>query len=222
MAIAIQFDEEELSRDYTEVAVGGPTFETGVIGNPFGIQQRVIRRQDAIRTWEIEFGGLSTAQKQALEDFYITKYGSAIGFRFFPPSDSTFNFDYLGGGDGVRTDFPLYRNYTSPSRNIQRRIVKVVASTAPNIIVFFNGLSTLGPPYFFSYGTNYTIDSNNGVLEFFGAVPSSITDIRVHGGEFDVPVFFDTDKMDVSDYGVFKEWNSIRVTEILPAALGIA
>lgn len=254
MPISIQFDEEELNRDYTEVATGGPTFDTGVIGNPVGVQQRAIRRQDAIRTWDIQFEGLSEVQLMNLQAFFITKYGGGIGFRFVPPSDNHFgggspvsNYDIVGTTNSGNS-YTLNRTYRSAARNIQRRITKPfltanqvtgdnqysapVLALGTSIIPYdIGGVMTWPteiPSGFTRPGSPSAVISmnfNTGVFSFvtsFGAsIPTDGQTIKGVGGRFHVPCVFETDKFETSDYGVFSNLESIRLVELLPAALGL-
>lgn len=241
MPITVTFDDEELSRDYTEVAVGGPVFDTGIVGNPMGVQQRAVRRVDAIRSWKIQFDGLSDTQRLALEAFFINKYGGGIGFRFYPPNDHSFVNDVIGTTTGTgSTEYSLVRKYTTAGayRTITRRIVKpvqfspilVIGTTA---IAWKNGGSFQYPPNIpggYSAPTSpptYVADMNwsTGIFTFTTAngasIPTAAQVITAIGGDFDIPVFFDTDKFEASDYGVFADWGEVGLIEILPAALGI-
>lgn len=204
MAILATFEEEELDRLYTEVAVGGPIFQTGVVGNGKAVQQRTIDRYDAIRSFEIQFGGMNQAERLRLEEFFVTKWGRAIGFRFYPPNDRVFQNDVIGVGDGTNTTFYLRRNYRSRSRYYSRRIVKPVKNT---IVITVNG--SVATP---------TVDWDQGVVTLTPA-PAAGAIVRCASGEYDIPVYFDVDEFNVTDYGPFADWNSIKVTEILPSLI---
>jgi uncharacterized protein (TIGR02217 family) len=210
MAILATFEEEELSRLYTDVATGGPVFETGIVGNGKATQQRTINRFDAVRTFEIQFGGLDQLEKLNLEEFFITKSGRAIGFRFYPPSDRNFINDVIGVGDASTTVFYFRRNYSSRSRFVSRRIVKPVKDT---VVVTVNDVVTSG-----------TVNWDIGSITF-AAAPAAGAIIRCQSGQYDLPVYFDVDGFSPTDYGPFADWNSIKITEILPSqitSLGMA
>jgi uncharacterized protein (TIGR02217 family) len=210
MAILATFEEEELSRLYTDVATGGPEYETGVVGNSPGTQQRTINRYDAVRSFSIEFGGSSQTEKLHLEEFFLTKFGRAVGFRFYPPSDRNFINDVIGIGDASNTVFYFRRNYASRTRFISRRIVKPVKDT---VVVTVNDVVTAG-----------TVDWNVGSITFASA-PAAGAIVRCESGQYDLPVYFDVDGFLPADYGNFADWNSIKVTEILPSqitSLGMA
>jgi uncharacterized protein (TIGR02217 family) len=222
MAIFATFEEEELSRLYTDVAVGGPAFDTGIVGNAKAVQQRNVNRYDAVRAFEIQFGGMSQPEKLRLEEFFITKQGRAIGFRFYPPSDRNFQNDVIGVGDGANTTFYMKRNYRSRTRFITRRIVKPVKVA---VVVTVDGAKV---PYeqdgvifypagdYPEYYNPITVDWDHGIVGFPTA-PAAGTIIRCAEGEYNIPVFFDVDEFAATDYGPFADWNSIKVVEI-PAA----
>lgn len=205
MAIQAAFEEEELNRLYTEVAVGGPSYQTAVVGNPKGVEQLSINQFDAIRPWEINYGGMSQSEKLSLEEFFLTKWGQAIGFRFYPPSDRNFQNDVIGIGTGAATVFYLRRNYRSRSRFISRRIVKPVKDT---IVITVDGTPV----------TPSTVNWDEGIVTLSSA-PAAGAIVRCESGQYDVPVRFMVDDFNATDYGNFADWNSIKVKEILPSQL---
>jgi uncharacterized protein (TIGR02217 family) len=226
MAILAAFEEEELSRFYAAVAVGGRVFETGVVGNSRTVQQRTVNRYDYANVWEIQYGGLSTAEKKPLEEFFTMKWGRAIGFRFFPPSDRDFENDVIGIGDGSTTTFYMRRNYRSRTRFYSRRIVKPVRHTVivlqdgqkvpyddPADGIFYPGISGDYPEFY----NPITVDWNAGIIGF-PTPPTAGQIIRCVDGQYDIPVFFETDVYQSAD-DIFTEWNSVRVVEIPPAQI---
>ncbi len=215
MAISVQFDEERLPLEYTEMATGGPVFDTGIVGNPTGVQQRSIRRQDAIRSWDIQFEGMTPAQRNTLESFFINKYGGGIGFRFFAPGDNRWFNDVIATSTGTGTaSYPLYRKYVGTYRTISRRIFKPNDSA---VSIYFNGVLQN-----FTLGSNYWFDGVNGYIYFAaGSRPSNGVSIKLDGGSYDTPVVFASDFFNADDYGLFANLNSIRLIELLPVALGL-
>lgn len=226
MAIIAAFEEDELDRLYTDVAVGGPRFNTGIVRSPAGTSQRTINQYDALRSFEIQYGGLSQSEKLKLEEFFMLKWGRAIGFRFYPPSDRNFLNDIVGVGFASSTTFYMKRNYRSRSRFYSRRIVKPVKDT---VVITVGGYKVPiypaggGTPVYpaGSYPTldnPVTVDWDTGTFTFDDAPPAGAV-IRIAEGEYDIPVYFDVDEFTATDYGPFADWNSVRVVEILPAAI---
>jgi uncharacterized protein (TIGR02217 family) len=204
MAILAVFEEEELNRLYTGEAIGGPGYETGIVGNKKGTEQRTIDRYDAQRAFDIQFGGMTQPEQLGLHNFFLTKWGRAIGFRFYPPNDRNFQNDVIGIGDASTTVFYLRRNYASRTRFISRRIVKPVKDTV--VITKDDVAATV------------TIDWTTGAVTF-SAAPAAGTIIRAASGQYDLPVYFDVDEFNATDYGHFADWNSIKVVEILPSSI---
>lgn len=205
MAIQAAFEEEELSRLYTEHAVGGPSYETGGVANGKAVEQLHINRYDAIRPFEIQFQLMSQQEKLLLEEFFITKWGQAIGFRFYPPSDRNFQNDVIGIGTGAATVFYMRRNYRSRSRFFARRIVKPVKDT---VVVTVDG-STVAPA---------SVNWDEGVVTL-SAAPAAGAIVRCASGQYNVPVRFALDDFQPTDHGPFANWESIKLREILPSQL---
>ncbi len=224
MSILITFDEEELSRKYTEKAQTGVTYDTAVVGNPRAVQQRNVNRYDFVRTWDIEYGGMSPAEKLELEEFYITRFGRAFGFRFYPPSDRNFLGDVIGVGDGVITRFYLRRNYAARNRFVSRRILKPIfplltITVDDEKVAIITPEGNITPEGDFPVLNNpIDVDWNAGFFDFTTA-PASGEIVRAAAGEYHLPACFDVDDLSAADYGMFADSASVRLVEILPAAL---
>jgi uncharacterized protein (TIGR02217 family) len=90
----------------------------------------------------------------------------------------------IGIGDGVTTSFQLVKRYASGGQSWARAIAKPVAGTvqiALNDIPQANG---------------WSVDVKTGVVTFDAAPSDGIT--ITAGFEFDVPVRFDSDALDVT------------------------
>lgn len=220
MTFSIAFDEVELNREYSEAFTWGPTYQTSILGNPLGVHQRNVNLYDAIRSGTLSFEGMNTDDMDALETFFIARGGMARGFRFFPATDHEFNADSLGTGDGVETVFPLYRTYQSGGQTIQRRICK------PNDVEL-TSIKYNGVPQAITYDAgggapaagHYSIQTDDGTITF-GTAPGAVA-IVIDGGEFDVPVCFNMDKMSSERNLTFSNWSGIEIIELLPSNLGI-
>ncbi len=208
---AIEFDEIELSRYYSQGAKGGPEFLTSILGSPYGTQQRNITRYDGIHRFEIQFDGKrETVEFPVLLDFFMSGYGAGIGFRFFPFFDNSWKNEQIAVTQAATASYKLIRTYRRGTRSYIRRIVKPVAP----IQVTINGTdaATFSP---------YSVDYTKGIIAF--QTPASLPAggvLRVTG-EYCIPVAFDTDKVDISGFGGTFNLEGLRVVELLPAALGI-
>jgi hypothetical protein len=122
----------------------------------------------------------------------------------------------------------LRRNYRSRSRFFSRRIVKpvkdTVVITVEDYVCQIDGVypdpSTFTRTYTSNTGGgNVHIDWDTGKVTFYVGPPAAGQIVRVGEGEYDLPVYFDVDQFNATDYGPFADWNSIRVTEILPSQI---
>jgi len=90
----------------------------------------------------------------------------------------------IGIGDGATTIFQLVKAYTSGAQIWTRSITKPVVGT---VTVALDGVSQVA---------GWVVDTTNGQVTFTTAPASGV--IVSAGFEFDVPVRFDTDRLDVT------------------------
>jgi uncharacterized protein (TIGR02217 family) len=94
----------------------------------------------------------------------------------------------LGTGDGSRATFQLIRRYGAVHAPYERPITKPVAGT---VLVSSVGLAQIE-------GTDFDLDAISGTLTFRpGHIPGPGALVTA-GFEFDVPVRFDTDRLEVN------------------------
>lgn len=226
MAIVTEFVEEELNKLYTEMAKATVKHSTAVTGNPRAVTQRSSNRIDAQLQFTIDYGGCNPAEQLDLVRFHRTKRGRLIGFRFFPPNDRDFQNDILGVGDGTTTRFYLRRNYLSRDVFITRRILKPIW---PLLTVTANGskaqiddpaegLITPAGAEPVLAGNAITVEWDQGYFDFDTA-PANGVMVRAARGQYHIPVNFDSDDLESSDYGPFADLLSVGLTEILPVNL---
>ena len=92
----------------------------------------------------------------------------------------------LGEGDGEAPDFALIKRYASGGAWVDRPIVKPVAGT---VRVAVGGVEKTS-------GVDFTVDTTTGLITFASApaLGAAVT----AGFEFDAPVRFDVDRLEVS------------------------
>jgi len=90
----------------------------------------------------------------------------------------------IGTGDGTTTAFQLVKHYASGAQSWTRAIAKPVAGT---MRIALGGVEQL---------SGWSVDSTTGLVSF-SAAPGAGVAITA-GFEFDVPVRFDTDALDVT------------------------
>lgn len=210
----IEFAEVTLSPLFSDGARGGEIFRTSIIGNRYSITQRNIGTITPPRKWHLDFKHRSADELEELREFFNSKFGCGIGFRFHPPSDFEFRDDVIGVGTGSSITLPLKRTYTGGSQTMERRIVK------PNnqaIRIYYNGVFQVG----MGLGDEYSIDTTTGELTISSSPPGNGVTVSVAGGDFCVPVVFDTDTFESTDMSTISDWSGVGLVEILPANLGI-
>lgn len=194
---------------------GGPVRRTDIVGLSNGRENRNRRWRDARRQYDAGSGIKSIADLYAVVAFFEARAGQVFGFRFrdpldcrsCPPGASVAASDQLiGTGDGATATFQLIKTYGDAGGSTIREITKPVAGT----VVVSVGSVAAAP-------ADFVVDAATGRISFVpGKIPASGAAIRA-GYEFDVPVRFDTDRIDV-DLAQFEAGRipSIPLVEIKP------
>lgn len=179
------FHDVRLNVDLERGARGGPGFLTTVIGYGTGFEQRNQGWSFARGTWDASYGVQDKDDYTLLIDFFVARNGRLHSFRFKDWSDfEAITPQAFGLGDGVEVDFQLVKNYTDVGGGYVRRITRQIDST---LQVFLDGvLQTLT--------TDYTIGAL-GVITM--VVAPAVAEVLTWTGEFDLPVRFDIDKLDL-------------------------
>ncbi len=197
----MSFHEIRFPTAISRGATGGPERRTDIVTLGSGFEERNTRWADSRRTYNAGYGVKSLDDLHAVIAFFEERRGRLYGFRWkdhadwrsCPPSAAPSALDQpLGIGDGNTTTFQLTKRYGSTHAPWQRPITKPVAGS---ILVAVD--STPQP-----IGTNALLDTTTGALTFQpGHIPADGAIITA-GFDFDVPVRFDTDKLEVSLQGL--------------------
>lgn len=175
---------------------GGPTRRSDIVSLTNGRENRNRRWRDARRSYDAGSGIRSLADLYDVVAFFEARGGEMYGFRFRDPVDhkscapgeaiSALD-QVIGVGDGARAEYQLIKTYGDAEASSKRMIAKPVAGM---VTVSING--AVLPPNAFS------CDHKTGVVTFDAAnVPASGLVVRA-GFEFDVPVRFAIDRLDVN------------------------
>lgn len=177
-------------------ASGGPVRRTDIVNLSNGREQRNRRWRDARRAYDAGSGIRSLADLYAVLEFFEARSGQLYGFRFrdpldwksCPPGQAVAATDQpIGIGDGATAAFQLTKTYADSGGSVVRRIAKPVAGT---LRLALDGRTLQAQAF--------DLDAATGIVTFAtGHVPTVGTEVRA-GFEFDVPVRFDTDRIDVS------------------------
>ena len=181
-------------------ASGGPERRTDIVALGSGHEERNSRWADSRRHYNAGYGIKTLDQLHEAISFFEERRGQLYGFRWrdpmdwksCPPQSAPSDTDQVvATGDGVTTAFQLVKRYGQAHAPWSREITKpVVGST----VVAVDGVSQV-------IGTDVSVDVASGQLTFSsGAIPASGATITA-GFEFDVPVRFDTDRLDVNVQG---------------------
>jgi uncharacterized protein (TIGR02217 family) len=176
---------------------GGPERRTDVVLLASGHEERNARWADSRRRYNAGTGVRSLADLHTLLAFFEERRGRLYGFRWrdradwksCPPGATPTAADQtIGTGDGSTAAFQLVKRYGTSFAPYLREIGKPVAGT---VLVAVDGAAQ-------AEGMDFSVDAATGVVTFLpGHVPGVGAAVTA-GFEFDVPVRFDTDRLDIS------------------------
>jgi uncharacterized protein (TIGR02217 family) len=178
-------------------ATGGPERRTDVVVLGSGFEERNSRWADSRRSYNAGYGVKSVDDLHAVIAFFEERRGRLYGFRWRDHSDwkscaplaTPAPLDCLiGTGDGLQATFQLQKTYGSPFAPWSRAVKKPVAAT---VRVAVAGAEKTA-------GIHFTADGSTGIVTFLaGSIPPAGQSVTA-GFEFDVPVRFDTDKLEIN------------------------
>ncbi len=195
---------------------GGPERRTDVVLLGSGREERNARWAEARRRYDAGYGVRSLATLTQVVAFFEERRGRLYGFRFRDRMDFRSSMSggppqpgdqVLGKGDGKTAAFALCKTYGASFAPYGRRITKPVADSV--------AVAVAGDPR--TQGTHYDCDPSTGIVTFrAGSIPAAGAVVTA-GFEFDVPVRFDTDRLEI-DLASFEagEIPSIPLVEIVP------
>jgi len=194
---------------------GGPVRRTDIVTLSNGREQRNARWRSSRRAYDAGSGVKSLSDLYEVLAFFEARAGELYGFRFRDPLDwkssapgavITSADQVIGTGDGETATFALTKTYADVAAGSVRTIAKPVAGT---VTVSVNGVTKAV--------SAFSCDATTGIVAFaVGHVPAAGAVVRA-GYEFDVPVRFATDRIEVN----LSNFNAgsipaIPITEILP------
>ncbi len=182
-------------------ASGGPEWATDVARLASGAESRNARWAGSRRRWDAGGAVIRIDAAHDLAAFFEARSGRMHGFRFRDPVDwkscaptqaATAVDQPLGTGDGETAEFQLVKRYVSGPALRDRAITKPVEDT---VLAAVGGVVT----------TAFDVDWATGVVTFDVAPASGA--VLTAGFEFDVPVRFDADRLDIA----LKGHDAVRV-----------
>ncbi|HWA42156.1 MAG TPA: DUF2460 domain-containing protein [Hypericibacter adhaerens] len=164
-------------------ARGGPERATDIVTLASGREERNSRWAHSRRRYNAGYGIKSRADMQAVLAFFEERRGRFHSFRWRDGLDHASNGPQpLGTGDGATRAFQLAKIYGASFDPYVRPITKPVAGT---VSVTIDGVPTGA----------FTLDDTTGIVTFDTAPPAGAA--LAAEFEFDVPVRFDTDRLDI-------------------------
>ncbi|WP_121629967.1 DUF2460 domain-containing protein [Tropicibacter alexandrii] len=191
----MSFHEVRFPADLSFGSIGGPERRTDIVTLTSGHEERNTPWAHSRRRYDAGLGLRSLDDVEALISFFEARQGQLFGFRWkdwadyksCPPSKQVQPGDQvIARGDGATKSFQLIKTYRSGAQSYARPIKKPVQGT---ILAAVQDVEML-------QGVHFEIDVETGVITFVEA-PLKDAEISV-GFEFDVPVRFDTDRINVS------------------------
>lgn len=196
----MSFHEIRFPTDISRGAQGGPERRTDVVVLGSGYEERNARWADSRRSYNAGYGVKSIDALHAVIAFFEERRGRLYGFRWRDHADCTSCApsgmpspldQALGTGDGETIAFQLQKTYGGAHAPWSRAIKKPVAGT---VRVAVDGVEV-------DAGEAFTVDAATGVVVFQpGHVPGAGAAITA-GFAFDVPVRFDTDRLEINVQG---------------------
>lgn len=204
------FHEIRFPDNISRSARGGPERRTQVVELASGDEERNASWANSRRRYDVAYGIRRADDLAAVVAFFEARNGRLHGFRYkdwadykssLPSQAITATDQQIGTGTGSLQTFQLAKRYTSGPQTWVRTIAKPVAGTIRVALGMVEQVS------------GWTLDTTTGVLTFTTA-PAGGVIVRA-GFEFDVPVRFDSDTLDVTlDFERLGSITSIPLLEI--------
>lgn len=189
------FHEVRFPANLSFGSVGGPERRTEIVSLANGHEERNTPWAHSRRRYDAGLGLRSLDDVAALVAFFEARAGQLHAFRWkdwadfkscAPKGVPGYEDQLLGLGDGENRVFALRKGYASGAQLYWRPIMKPVAGT---VVVSLAGLQMVETEA-------WDVDVKTGQIRFVDPVPDGV-EVRA-GFEFDVPVRFDADRIQVS------------------------
>lgn len=191
----MSFHEVRFPTTVARGASGGPERRTEIVTLGSGFEERNAVWSQSRRRYNAGYGVKSLDDLHAVLAFFEAREGRLYGFRWkdagdfksCPPLQTVAAGDQtIGIGDDGETEFQLTKTYVSGSASHVRQIAKPVAGS---VLVAVDGAAQ-------TLGVDVTLDAATGLLTF--AAPPAADAVITAGFEFDVPVRFDSDSLEIN------------------------
>ncbi len=194
------FHDVRFPTDISRGAQGGPERRTDIVVLGSGFEERNARWAHSRRSYNAGYGVKSLDALHQVIAFFEERRGRLHGFRWkdhgdwtsgAPEAAVTMLDQSLGLGTGTHADFQLVKRYGQAYAPYDREIKKPVAGS---VVIAVAGTAQTA-------GVDFDVDQATGIVTFrAGRIPAAGAAITA-GFAFDVPVRFDTDKLEISIQG---------------------
>lgn len=187
------FHEVRFPDNISRGARGGPERRTQIVELASGAEERNASWANSRRRYDVAYGIRRADDLAAVVAFFEARNGRLHGFRFkdwadfkscLPSQTPGPTNQPIGSGNGAAALFQLTKRYTSGAQSWTRAITKPVAGS---VTIALNGATQ---------ASGWSVSTATGLVTFTTA-PAAGVAISA-GFEFDVPVRFDTDALDVT------------------------
>ena len=191
----MSFHEIRFPANLSFGSTGGPERRTDIVTLANGFEERNTPWAHSRRRYDAGLGMRSLADVEALLAFFEARRGQLYGFRWkdwadyrsgpvlaLPEAED----QVIGTGDGVTTAFQLVKTYRSGNESYTRPISKPVLGS---VRIALQGDAKIE-------GVDFTVETDTGLVNFVEAPAPGAT--LTAGFEFDVPVRFDIETIQVS------------------------
>lgn len=203
--IKLPFVEERFPECVSFGSSGGPGFKTSVFEFDSGFTADKIEWERLRARYSVTFENATPTDIEEVENFFYGMRGKAIGFRYKDWNDYQISSQNVFVGDGSTRVFQVFKRYTSGGHIFDRKITKLVDLTM-DLTVDGNTLLE---------GSDFFVNDTTGEIILPVAPPAGVIG-TLNYVEFDTPVRFDTDRLDVA-YDDFKQLNinNLEMVEVL-------
>ncbi len=187
------FHEVRFPDNISRGARGGPERRTQIVELASGAEERNASWANSRRRYDVAYGIRRADDLAALVAFFEARNGRLHGFRFkdwadfkscLPSQTPGATNQPIGTGNGAATQFQLSKRYTSGAQSWTRAITKPVIGTVT--------IALDGTPQ----ASGWSVSTATGLVTFTTAPALGVA--ITAGFEFDVPVRFDTDALDIT------------------------
>lgn len=173
-----------------------PERRTEIVTLGSGFEERNTRWANSRRQYDAGQGVRTIDDLHTIIDFFEERRGMLYGFRWHdridgkscaPSKVASATDQIIAEGDGETVSFQLTKTYGEIHAPYVRRIQKPVLGT---VLIAVNNQPK-------QFGVDFNVDITTGEITFSGEAPVPGEQITA-GFEFDVPVRFATDRLDIS------------------------